>query len=131
MPGISALTEFKTFLLRGNAIDLAIGIVMGAAFGAVVKGIVSDFLTPLVGAIFGTHNFAKLTFGIHNSTFLYGHFINTVVTFVLVAIAVFFFVIKPMNAFVRRFGAGQEPEADPPPDVQLLTEIRDLLREGA
>jgi large conductance mechanosensitive channel len=131
MPGISVLTEFKTFLLRGNAVDLAIGIVMGAAFGAVVRAIVSDFLTPVVGAVFGTSDFSRLTFGIHNSTFRYGHFINTLLTFLLVAGAVFFLVIKPMNALVRRFGKGEEPETESPPDVQLLTEIRDLLREGA
>jgi large conductance mechanosensitive channel len=130
MPGISLLTEFKTFLLRGNAVDLAIGIVMGAAFGAVVRAMVSDFLTPLVGAIFGTHDFRALKFGIHHSMFPYGHFINTLLTFMLVAAAVFFFVIKPMNALVRRFGQGEEPQTEAPPEVQLLTEIRDLLQES-
>ncbi len=103
--------EFKQFLLRGNVIDLAIAVVIGAAFGAVVAALVADLLTPLIAAIFGKPDFSNLTFTINGSKFLYGHFINAVISFVLVAAAIFFFVIKPMNALISR--SRKAPPADP------------------
>jgi large conductance mechanosensitive channel len=96
------LTEFKQFLLRGNVVDLAVGIVVGVAFGAVVTALVADLLTPLIAAIFGSHDFSALTFTIHNSQFLYGAFINAVISFVAIAAAVFFFVVRPVNALMAR-----------------------------
>jgi large conductance mechanosensitive channel len=105
MPGlrqVTARTDFKQFLLRGNVVDLAVGIVIGIAFGAVVTAFVADLITPLVGAIFGTHDFSALTFTIHGSRFLYGDLINKVLAFVLIAAAVFFLVVRPVNALMAR-----------------------------
>lgn len=102
---------FKAFLLRGNVVDLAVGIVIGVAFGAVVTSLVSDFITPLIAAIFGQPDFSGLSFTINKSTFLYGHFINSVVSFVLIAAAIFYFVVLPMQALVAR--SRKEPPADP------------------
>jgi large conductance mechanosensitive channel len=96
------LKEFKAFLLRGNVVDLAVAVVIGIAFGAVIAALVADIITPLIAAIFGSHDFSALTFTINNSTFLYGAFINAVVAFVLVAAAIFFVVVKPMNALNAR-----------------------------
>ena len=96
------LKEFKAFLLRGNVVDLAVAVVIGIAFGAVIAALVADIITPLIAAIFGSHDFSALTFTINNSTFLYGAFINAVVAFILVAAAIFFVVVKPMNAVNAR-----------------------------
>lgn len=103
--------EFKAFLLRGNVVDLAVGIVIGVAFGAVVTALVADFITPLIAAIFGQPDFSGLSFTINNSTFTYGHFINAVVSFVLIAAAIFYLVVTPMQALVAR--SRKEPPADP------------------
>jgi len=129
--GSAWATEFKTFLLRGNVVDLAVGIVIGAAFGAVVTALVADLITPLIGAVFGTHDFSGLKFGINKSTFLYGDFINKTLAFATIAAAVFFFVVKPVNYLIQRARHGGEPAEETPPDIALLTEIRDLLRERA
>jgi large conductance mechanosensitive channel len=96
------LKDFKQFLLRGNVVDLAIAVVIGAAFGAVVTALVVDLITPLIAAIFGKHDFSALTFTINGSTFRYGQFINALITFVTIAAAVFFFVVQPVNALMRR-----------------------------
>jgi large conductance mechanosensitive channel len=96
------LKDFKQFLLRGNVDDLAVGIVIGVAFGAVVTALVADLITPLVAAIFGSHDFSALTFTINGSKFLYGAFINAVLSFVTIAAAVFFFVVRPVNALMAR-----------------------------
>src|SRR5690348_3719003 len=94
--------DFKQFLLRGNVVDLAVGIVIGVAFGAVVTALVADLLTPLIAAIFGKHDFSALTFTINGSTFLYGAFLNALIAFVSIAAAVFFFVVRPINALMKR-----------------------------
>ena len=96
------LKDFKQFLLRGNVVDLAVGIVIGVAFGAVVTALVADLLTPLIAAIFGSHDFSALTFSVNGSRFLYGHFVNTVISFVTIAAAVFFLVVRPVNALMAR-----------------------------
>ena len=96
------LGEFKAFLFRGNVVDLAVAVVIAIAFGAVIAALVADIITPLIAAIFGSHDFSALTFTINNSTFLYGAFINAVLAFVLVAAAIFFVVVKPMNAMNAR-----------------------------
>lgn len=96
------LKEFKQFLLRGNFIDLAVGVVIGAAFGTVVTSLVSDLLTPFIAAITKAPNFAELSFVINGSHFMYGHFINSLISFILVATSVFFFVVKPVNLLVSR-----------------------------
>jgi len=105
------LKEFKQFLLRGNVVDLAVGVVVGAAFGTIVSALVSDLLTPFIAAIAKVPDFAGLSFTINSSQFMYGHFINALISFVLVAGAVFFFVVKPMNMLVAK--ARKEPPADP------------------
>jgi large conductance mechanosensitive channel len=108
---MNTLKEFKQFLLRGNVVDLAVGVVVGAAFGTVVSALVKDILTPLIAAIASVPDFSGLTFTINGSKFLYGEFINALISFLLVATAVFFFVIKPMNLLVNRSKKG--PPADP------------------
>ena len=123
------LAEFKAFLMRGNVVDLAVAVVIGAAFGLVVQAFVADIITPIIAAIFGKPDFSNLTFTINGSVFRYGDFLNAVIAFVAVAAAIFFFVVKPMNVLAARRAAGQEPEAEAAPtvDQQLLMEIRDLL----
>ena len=96
------LREFKQFLFRGNIVDLAVAIVVGTAFVALVNAFVADILTPIIAAIFGKPDFSGLTFHINGSTFLYGDFLNALITFVSVAAAVFFFVVKPLNALAAR-----------------------------
>jgi large conductance mechanosensitive channel len=123
------LKEFREFILRGNVVDLAVAVVIGAAFGAVVTAFVADFVTPLLAAVGGQPDFSRLQFTINGSAFRYGHFINAVVSFLIIGAVVFFFVVKPLNALAaRRKQAAPEPEA-PAEDVRLLTEIRDLLSE--
>jgi large conductance mechanosensitive channel len=94
------LTEFKAFLLRGNLVDLAVAIVIGLAFVALVGAFVRDFITPIIAAIAGEQDFSALSFTIHKSRFLYGDFINAIITFVSIAAAVFFFVVRPVNALM-------------------------------
>ena len=106
------LKDFKAFVLKGNVVDLAVAVVIGAAFGKVVDALVKDLLTPLI-AIPGKSDFAKLHFTVRHSTFLYGAFINEVVAFVLIAAAVFFFVVKPMNVLIARRNRGETADADP------------------
>lgn len=96
------LKDFRQFLLRGNVVDLAVGIVIGAAFTAVVNAFVKDLLTPIIAAIFGKPDFSRIAFTVNGSRFLVGDFINAVFAFVIVAAAVFFLVVKPVNALVER-----------------------------
>jgi large conductance mechanosensitive channel len=105
------LKDFKQFLLRGNVVDLAVGVVVGAAFGTIVAALVSDILTPLIAAIAKVPDFGGLTFTLNGSKFMYGHFINALISFLLVASAVFFFVVKPMNYLVSK--SRKEAPADP------------------
>ncbi len=94
------LKEFKQFLLRGNVVDLAVGVVIGAAFSTIVAALVADLLTPLIAAIAKVPDFAGLSFTINDSKFMYGHFINSLISFILVAATIFFFVVKPMNKLI-------------------------------
>jgi len=105
------LKEFKQFLLRGNVVDLAVGVVVGAAFGSVVTALVADLLTPSIAAIAKVPDFSGIFFIINGSKFMVGHFINVFISFILVATAVFFFVVKPMNMLVAR--SKKETPADP------------------
>lgn len=105
------MQEFKQFLLRGNVVDLAVGVVVGAAFGTIVTALVTDFLTPLIAAIAKVPDFSGLFFTINGSQFMYGHFINALISFLLVAGSVFFFVVKPMNILIAKSKKG--PPADP------------------
>lgn len=96
------LKGFKDFILRGNAIDLAVGVVVGASFGTLVNAIVKNLLTPLIGAVAKVPDFSRLSFTINDSRFMYGEFINALISFLLVATAIYFFVIIPMNAFMNQ-----------------------------
>jgi large conductance mechanosensitive channel len=128
---------FREFLLRGNVVDLAVAVVIGAAFGAVVTALVADIITPIIAAIVGKPDFGNLNFTINNSHFKYGDFLNHVITFVSVAAAIYFFVVVPIQKITelraRRLAAGQDPEEAKPlsDEVALLSEIRDLLRSQA
>jgi large conductance mechanosensitive channel len=102
---------FRAFLLHGNVVDLAVGFVIGVAFGGVVSAFVKDLVTPLIAAIFGKPDFSTLTFTVNNSKFLYGDFINAVITFVTVAAVIYYFVVVPYTALVSR--SRKEPPADP------------------
>ena len=110
VPGI--LKEFRAFILRGNLVDLAIAIVIGTAFTAVVNALVRDLITPLIAAIFGEPNFDALAFTINGSRFAYGDFLNALLTFLIVAAVVFFLVVRPVNVFMARMRT--EPDVDTP-----------------
>ena len=106
---MTILKEFKQFLLRGNVVDLAVGVVVGAAFGTVVTALVKDILTPFIAAVAKVPDFAGLTFKINGSVFMYGEFINALISFILVAAAIFFFVIKPMNILINHANRNKVP----------------------
>ena len=106
------LRGFKQFLMRGNVVDLAVAVIIGGAFGAVVTALVKDLLTPLIAAIVGQPDFSAIQFTVNGSKFLVGDFINAVVAFLLVAAAVYFFVVAPMNMIMERRKRGEVP-ADP------------------
>ena len=106
------LSGFKQFILRGNVVDLAVGVVIGAAFGGVVKALTEDLLTPFIAAIVGKPDFSAIHYTIRGSLFRLGDFINAGVSFLLVAAAVYFFVVTPINALIARTRKAPEP-ADP------------------
>ena len=118
---------FKTFLLRGNVVDLAIAVVIGVAFSAVVTAFVKDLVTPLIAAIGGKPDFASLYFTINNSKFLYGDFLNALLAFALIAAVIYFFVVVPINALVAR--SRKEPPADP--TTKKCTECESEIPVGA
>ncbi len=105
-------TGFKQFMLRGNVIDLAVAVVVGAAFGSVVTALVKDLLTPLIAAVGGKPDFSAIAFTVNGSKFLIGDFINAIVSFVMIGAAVYFFVVAPVNALTARINRGEGP-ADP------------------
>jgi large conductance mechanosensitive channel len=104
------MKDFKEFLLRGNLVETAVGIVIGLAFAAVIAALVADLITPLIAAIGGNPDFSRLSFTVNNSHFLYGAFINALITFVVIAAVIFFLVVKPVNALMRRYKT--EPPVD-------------------
>ena len=106
------LRGFRAFLLRGNVVDLAVAVVVGAAFTAVVTAFVKDLITPLIAAVFGKPDFGGLYFTINNSKFLYGDFINALIAFVIAAAVIYYFVVLPINALIERSHRREKP-ADP------------------
>ncbi|HEY3562839.1 MAG TPA: large conductance mechanosensitive channel protein MscL [Kribbella sp.] len=124
------LKGFKEFVLRGNVVDLAVAVVIGAAFGTVVTAIVNNLINPLIAAIFGKPDISKaMTFTINNATFSIGAILQAALNFLFIAAAVYFVIVMPLNKLAERRARGQEPEPDPlTTDQELLTEIRDLLR---
>ena len=105
------IQEFKQFILRGNVIDLAVAVVIGAAFGAIVTSLVENIITPIIGAIGGQPDFSGLSFELNNSEIRYGAFLNALISFLIIAAVIFFAVVKPMNAILTRMRT--EPTPDP------------------
>jgi large conductance mechanosensitive channel len=124
------LKGFKDFIMRGNVVDLAVAVVIGAAFSRVIDALVEGLLTPLIGAIGGVSDFSNATFTINDSIFRYGTVINALISFLLVAAAIYFFVILPLKKIQERRSRGEEPTPTPSDEAVLLAEIRDLLRSG-
>ena len=127
----SLLRDFRDFALKGNVVDLAVAVVIGVAFNAIVTSLVNDVVMPVIAAIFGKPNFDDLAFTIGNSPVHYGKFFTAVVNFVIVAITLFV-VVRSFEALQRRTVriVAEPPVAAPSAEVTLLTEIRDLLRDG-
>ncbi len=115
--------DFKQFLLRGNVVDLAVGVMIGAAFGSVVTALVKDFLTPLVAAIVKVPDFGGLSFIVNGSKFMYGDFINNLISFVLLATTIFFFVVKPINLLIEKSRRGPPPDPTTKKCPECLSEI--------
>ena len=103
------LQGFKQFMLRGNVLDLAVAVVMGAAFGSVVSALVKDLVTPLIATIVGKPDFSIIAFTINGSKFAVGEFINAVVSFLLIGVAVYFFIVLPVNKLMARLRRGEAP----------------------
>jgi len=106
---MAVLGGFKQFILRGNVVDMAVGVVIGAAFATVVSAFTKDLLTPLIAALVGKSDFSALKFTINNSNFLAGDFVNATISFLLVTAAVYFFVVTPVNALIARMHRGDAP----------------------
>ncbi|QNE18727.1 large conductance mechanosensitive channel protein MscL [Kribbella qitaiheensis] len=124
------LKGFKEFIMRGNVVDLAVAVVIGAAFGQVVTAIVNGLINPIVAAIFGKPNLANvMTFTINKADFSIGLILQAALNFLFVAAAIYFLIVMPLNKLAERRARGVEVEPDPlTTDQQLLTEIRDSLR---
>ena len=114
------LTDFKKFILRGNVVDLAVAVVVGLAFAAVVTAFVNDLITPLIAAIFGKPNFSNLYFTLNHSKFRYGSFINALLSFLVIATVVFFAVVVPLTALMRRLNV--LPKDEPEPETHACPE---------
>ena len=117
------LKEFREFILRGNLVELAVAVVIGTAFGAVITALVKDLVTPLIAAIGGQPDFSGLTFTINGSKFLYGEFINALLAFLIIAAVVFFLIIKPVNALMAR------RKVDTPTDAPSTRECPQCLSD--
>jgi len=124
------LDEFKAFALGGYLIEIAVGLVLALAFAAVIGSLVDNLIMPIVGIIFGEPSFDNLTWTINNSVIMYGSFLTAVVKFLAIALALFFFVVKPYNRWKARAAKGEAAAPPPAEDVVLLREIRDSLRAG-
>jgi large conductance mechanosensitive channel len=124
---VRVLKGFKDFVLRGNVVDLAVAVVIGAAFTAVVNAFAADFLTPLIGLLGGGGKFGG-QLSLAGQTFRWGAFLSQLITFVLTAAVVYFLIVVPMHTLLERRRRGEEPGPLQPTELQLLTEIRDLLR---
>ena len=122
------LSGFKQFIMRGNVLDLAVAVVMGGAFGAVVTALVKDLVTPLIAAMVGKPDFSAIQFEINKSKFLIGDFINAIVSFLLIAAAIYFFVVVPVNALMARMRRGEAP---PDPTTKKCPECLSEIPIGA
>lgn len=122
------INEFKEFISKGNVVMLAVGFIMGLAFQAVVNSLVEHVIMPIVAIPFGEPNFDELTLTVNDSVIMWGSFVTAAVVFLLTALAVFLFIVKPYNAYVNRHGMKEDESEMGPTEVELLTEIRDSLR---
>ncbi|MGH9558984.1 MAG: large conductance mechanosensitive channel protein MscL [Bryobacteraceae bacterium] len=126
------MQKFKQFMLRGNVVDLAVAVVIGAAFGAMITALVKDLITPLISAIFGNHDFSSIFFTLNNSKFMVGDFANAVVSFVLIGTAVYVFVVLPMTALIARMNRGESaPDPTPKKCPECLSEVPIAARRCA
>ena len=125
---MSIIKEFKEFTMRGNVVDLAVGVVIGGAFGAIITSLVGDVIMPIIGMLTGGINFTGLSLNIGNATIAYGKFIQAILVFTIVAFCLFL-IIKAMNAAKKKEAAAPTIVAIPTKEEQLLTEIRDLLKK--
>jgi large conductance mechanosensitive channel len=114
---------FREFVLRGNVVDMAVGIVIGAAFGGIVTAFVKDLLTPVIAAVVGKPDFSAIVYEINGSKFLVGDFLNALISFLLIAAAVYYFVVLPVNALMARINRGETPVPDKKPCPECLSEI--------
>ena len=120
--------EFRDFITTGNVITLAVGFIMGVAFQGVVSSLVENVIMPIVAIPFGQPNFSDLVWRVDDSVIMYGSFLTALVVFLLTALAVFLFIVKPYNALQERFAREKDDESTGPTEVDLLIEIRDSLR---
>jgi large conductance mechanosensitive channel len=123
----SLLKGFQSFIMRGNAVDLAVGVVIGASFGGVVTALVKDLLTPLIAAIFKQPDFSGLYFTLNGSKFMYGDLFNVLISFLLTAAAVYFFVVLPLNTFLNRM----KKSAPAPEKTKICPECRSTIDSAA
>jgi large conductance mechanosensitive channel len=126
------MTEFKEFIAKGNVMTMAVGIIIGGAFTAIINSVVADVISPIIGLILGGTDFSALSFGVGDAQIMIGNLINAIITFLITAV-VLFFIIKAFNKFddMKKKEEEPAPEEEPavPEDIQLLTEIRDLLKK--
>ena len=122
------LEEFKTFALRGNVMDLAVGVIIGGAFGAITTSLIDDLLMPLIGIVAGGVDLGGLSVTVGGATLAYGSFLSAVVNFLLIALVVFW-LVKAVNALTKKKAEAPAAPPEPSAEEKLLTEIRDLLRE--
>lgn len=122
------IREFKDFVAQGNVVMLAVGFIMGVAFQGVVTSLVDNVIMPIVAIPFGQPNFDQLTLQVGDSVIMYGAFVTAAVVFLLTALAVFLFIVKPYNSLTSRYGKTEDEADEGPSEIELLTEIRDALR---
>ena len=126
------MTEFKEFIAKGNVMTMAVGIIIGGAFTAIINSVVADIISPIIGLILGGVDFSKISFGVGDAQIMIGNLINAIITFLITAV-VLFFIIRAFNKFdeLKKKEEEPAPEEEPavPEDIQLLTEIRDLLKK--
>jgi len=122
------LKEFKDFINRGNVVDLAVAVIIGGAFGAIITSLVNDIIMPLIGVIIGGLDFASLSIQVDEATILYGSFIQAIVNFLLIALTLFL-IVRSFNKLQKEEEAAPAPPPEPSAEEKLLTEIRDLLKE--
>lgn len=121
------MKEFKEFAMKGNVVDLAVGVIIGGAFGAIVNSLVGDIIMPVIGVLTGGVDFSGAAVKVGDATVAYGKFIQAIFSFLIIAFSLFL-IIKGMNSMKKKEEAAPAAPAAPPADVQLLTEIRDLLK---